>query len=464
MTMPALFALLSSVVPQQPVTPALSPAEARAIAKEAYVYGFPLVDSYRIQHAYFVDPGNPEHRGPWNQLFNTGRVFTPEDTAVQTPNSDTPYSMAGLDLRTEPLVLTLPAIEEGRYFSVQFIDAYTHNFDYLGSRTSGNGGGSFLIAGPNWSGETPAGIQRVLRAETELALLIVRTQLFRPDDIEAVRTIQAGYRLATLSAHLARPAPTPAPALQFPRPLTPETTKTSLEFFELLDFVLGLCPVHPSERELRDRFARAGIGAEGNLEVDAWSEETKKAFAQGMAEAWQVLAERSQAFAAGQVTSAEAFGSREHLANNYANRFLGAVVGIYANSAAEAIYPSYRVDTAGQPLDGSKGRYTLRFPPGQLPPANAFWSATLYKLPESLLYANDLGRYLINAPMLPDLVRDADGGLTLHIQHDSPGKDRERNWLPAPNGPFWIALRLYWPKPEVLNGTWKQPPLERAAR
>ena len=129
-----------------------------------------MVDSYRIQHAYFVDSNNPEYRGPWNEVHSSARVFTPADTAVQTPNSDTPYSMLGADLRAEPLVLTVPPIEEGRYFSVQFIDGYTYNFAYVGSRTTGNGGGKYLLAGPGWNGEKPAGIDQVIKADTEFAL------------------------------------------------------------------------------------------------------------------------------------------------------------------------------------------------------------------------------------------------------------------------------------------------------
>src|SRR2546427_916879 len=135
----------------------ITPAEARAIAKEAYVYGFPLVDSYRIQYGYFVDTKNPEFKAPWNQIKNIPRVYTPADTAIQTPNSDTPYSFVGMDLRAEPMVLTVPPIEKERYFSVQLIDAYTFNFDYISSRTTGNNGGSYLVAGPNWKGETPKG-------------------------------------------------------------------------------------------------------------------------------------------------------------------------------------------------------------------------------------------------------------------------------------------------------------------
>lgn len=441
----------------------LTPAEARALAKEAYVYGFPLVDNYRVLHSYSVDTKHPEYKGPWNHLTSVGRVFTPEDKAIQTPNSDTPYSMLAFDLRSEPLVLTLPAIEAERYYSVLFIDAYTHNFDYVGSRTTGNGGGSFLIAGPDWKGETPKGITRVLHCETQFGLALFRTQLLRPDDIENVRKLQASYRVEPLSSFLGQPAPKAAAALAYPAPLAPEAQKTSLTFFELFDWVLQSCPTHPSERELRGRFARAGLGS-GTFRAASLAPELRAAFEQGMADAWVRFGELSADFAAGKLTSGMCFGTREFLENDYEKRFFAAVVGLYGNSADEALYPSYRVDAAGEPLDGAKFRYTLRFPPGGLPPVNAFWSATLYELPASLLYANPLARYLINSPMLPDLKLDADGGLTLHIQHASPGQERESNWLPAPSGPFWIALRLYWPKPAALAGEWKQPPLLREPR
>lgn len=181
-----------------------------------------------------------------------------------------------------------------------------------------------------------------------------------------------------------------------------------------------------------------------------------------MADAWKELDEfNAVSMATGKVTSGDLFGTREALQNNYLYRFSGAVLGIYGNSKAEAMYPLYRTDADGTALDGATGRYTLRFAPGQLPPANAFWSLTMYQLPASLLVANPLNRYLINSPMLPGLRRDPDGGVTLYLQKDSPGRDRESNWLPAPNGPFMAVLRLYWPKDEAVNGTWKAPPLAR---
>jgi hypothetical protein len=438
----------------------VTPAEARVIAKEAYVYGFPMVDSYRIQYAYFVDSKGAEFKAPWNQIVNTPRVYTPADTAIQTPNSDTPYSFVGIDLRAEPVVLTVPSIEKERYFSVQLIDAYTFNFAYIGSRATGNDGGSFLIAGPNWKGETPKGVKKVIRSETEFVFALYRTQLFNPGDLGNVKKVQAGYKAQTLSAFLGTAVPTPAPAIDFIKPLTPEEEKTSPQFFNILNFVLQYCPTDPSETELMARFAKIGVGAGRTVDAGKLTPEMKSAIEQGMADAWAEFVGLTKQFDEGKVTSGDAFGTREYLKNNYLYRMGAAVLGIYGNSKLEAMYPVYAVDEAKQKLNGAN-RYTVHFAPGQLPPVNAFWSLTMYELPASLLVANPINRYLINAPMLPQLKRDPDGGLTLLIQNESPGKDKEVNWLPAPKGPFVMYMRLYWPKAEAVEGKWTAPPLKR---
>jgi len=438
----------------------LTKEEARAIAKEAYIYGFPVVDSYRIQYGYFVDRQDPEYKGPWNEVHNTPRVYTPADTAIQTPNSDTPYSFVGMDLRAEPIVLTVPAIEKERYYSIQLIDAYTFNFDYIGSRTTGNDPGSFLIAGPNWKGETPKGVKKVIRSETEFIFALYRTQLFNPGDLDNVKKVQAGYKAQTLSAFLGTAAPKAAPEVDFIKPLTRAEEKTSLEFFDILSFVLRFCPTVPSETELMARFATIGVGAGKTIEASKLSPEMKIAIEQGVADAWGELGGFEKLAAEGKVTSGDVFGTREYLKNNYLYRMGGAVLGIYGNSKQEAMYPYYAVDAAKQKLEGAN-RYTLRFAPGQLPPVHAFWSLTMYELPKSLLVANPINRYLINSPMLPQLKKDADGGLTLLIQNESPGKDKEANWLPAPKGPFSVYMRLYWPKEEATDGKWTAPPLTK---
>ena len=437
---------------------ALTAAEARQIARDAYIYGYPMVDAYRILYAYAVDRDNPEYKGPLNQIKNIDRVYTPDDKAIQTPNSDTPYSFLVMDLRTEPLVLTVPKIEKERYFSVQFIDAYTFNFDYVGSRTTGNDGGSYLIAGPSWQGETPAGVQKVIRSETQLVQAVFRTQLFKPADIDNVKKVQAGYQVQPLSSFSGAAAPTAAAPIDFIKPLSQEEQKTSLQFFNVLNFILTLCPTHPSETDLMARFAKIGVGAGKTFEAEKLSPEIRGAISAGIADAWTDFTALSKKVHAGEVTSGDMFGTRDSLENNYPYRMAAAVLGIFGNSRQEAMYPGYTVDPSGAPLDGAN-HYKLRFAPDQLPPVNAFWSLTLYEMPASLLYANNLNRYLINSPMLPQLKRDADGGLTLLIQHESPGKQQEANWLPAPKGPFVMAMRLYWPKEEALNGSWKQPPL-----
>ena len=449
-----------TTAPAAPAAEAPVPADAQAIAKEAYVYGFPMVDSYRIQYSYLVDTKDPEYKGGWNQVHSIARVFTPDDKAVQTPNSDTPYSFLGYDLRAEPLVLTVPKIDKNRYYSVQFIDLYTQNFAYLGSRTSGNAGTTVLLAGPDWSGETPKGIDQVIRSETQLGNIIFRTQLFGPDDLENVKKVQAGYKVQPLSAFLGQPAPPAAPPIDFIKPLTAQQEHTSPEFFEILNFLLRYSPTVPSETALMQRFGTLGIGPDKTFDADKLSPATLQAVKDGMADAWKAHEEQKARLDRGEITSGDLFGNREQLKGNYLNRMLAATSGIYGNTREEAIYPVLSLDSNGQPLSGAN-KYVVRFAPGQLPPVNAFWSLTMYEMPASLLVANPIKRYLINSTMLSSLKRDADGGITLYVQNESPGKEREANWLPAPKGPFVMAMRLYWPKNEALDGTWKAPKAER---
>ena len=170
----------------------LTPKERQAIAEEAFIYGFPMVMNYAVFHEYFIDKSAPGYKAPINQLYNTGRVYTPKDTTIVTPNSDTPYSFVAMDLRAEPFVICNPDIEKSRYFSVQLIDMYTFNYGYMGSRTTGNGAACHMIVGPRWTGEKPAGIGKVFRGETDFSIAAIRTQLFDPADIENVKKIQAG--------------------------------------------------------------------------------------------------------------------------------------------------------------------------------------------------------------------------------------------------------------------------------
>jgi hypothetical protein len=353
-------------------------------------------------------------------------------------------------------------VERGRYYSVQLEDGNTFNFGYIGSRTTGNEAGDYMVVGPDWKGDTPLGIKKVFRSSTQFAIAGYRTQLFNSADMDNVKKVQAGYKAQTLSAWLKRPAPPVAPAVNFPK-IDKELVKTN--FFEYLDFSLQFAPPGPEEREIRAKLARIGIGPDKIFDFKALSLEHKAELALGMkegeAKVTQAANNLGKDINGWKVSSP--FGDRAFFHGDWLLRAAGAKAGIYGNDAVEATYGLTKTLADGQPLDGSKANYTLTFAAGQLPPVNAFWSVTMYDGKTQLLIENPINRYLINSPMLPNLKKNADGSLTLYIQKDSPGEDKESNWLPAPNGPIYLVMRLYWPKteaPSILppgNGTWKPP-------
>lgn len=437
----------------------LTQAQAEKLVKDAYIYGYPIVDNYRVQYSYFIDQKNPEYKGDWNKVHNVARVFTPKDTAIQTPNSDTPYSFVGVDLRTEPVVISVPKIDAKRYYSIQMIDMFTHNFDYIGSRATGNEAGNFLLAGPDWKGKVPKNIKKVIRTETDLAFLLYRTQLFSEQDIENVKKIQAEYKVTPLSQFLGQKAPKAAPKINFIEPLTLEQQKTSPEFFNILNFTLQYTNVHPSEKAMLKSFEQIGVKAGQPFEISKLDPVVQAALPKGIEQAWASLQDRKVNYLdKGLIKSSDGFTNREKLNGRYLDRMMGAFFGIYGNSPEEAIYPQYFVDSTGQPLDGNN-KYELTFPAGKLPPAKSFWSLTMYTQPESLLYENELNRYLINSSMLDKLAKNKDGSITLYLSNQAPSEDKKANWLPAPKGPFVSIMRIYWPEQSVIDGTWTQPKL-----
>jgi hypothetical protein len=443
-------------------SPGPSIAETKAIAEEGYIYGLPIVMNYAIMQEYAVDRGGPQFKAPFNQIKNEPRVFTYEDTAVVTPNSDTPYSFLWMDLRAEPMVISVPAVDKKRYYSVQLIDGNTYNYGYIGSRATGNGPGDYLVAGPEWKGEIPAGIKKVYYSTTPFSLAGFRTQLFNPADMPNVEKVQAGYKAQPLSAFLKQPAPPPAPKIDF-SPATSAGIKT--HFYEYLDAALPYVPLSPEDKDIRTRLARIGVGPGKAVAFQDLSPEQKAAVLQGMKDGDdkvdKFLSSGLKDINGWSVGSF--FGDRDFYKGNWLMRAGAAKGGIYGNDAVEATYPATRKDVTGQTLDGSKHNYTLTFPAGQLPPVNAFWSVTMYDGKSQLLIKNPINRYLINSPMLPHLTKNADGSITLYIQKDSPGPAKEANWLPAPNDTIYLVMRLYWPKdtpPSILPpgyGTWKPP-------
>ncbi|WP_224790503.1 DUF1254 domain-containing protein [Pseudomonas fluorescens] len=422
----------------------------RSIAQEAWIYAYPMLMHYQTLEKQLLDPAAPEYVGGFNRFRHYSQLYTPNNREIVTPNNDTPYSWAWLDLRSEPQVLSVPAVDEQRYYVHQLVDQYTHNFGYVGVLRTGREAGDYLIAGPDWQGPTPPGIKGVLRSETAIVMILGRTGLKNAEDLPAVRALQQQYRLRAFHSYIGGPAPVAAPSIAWPA--WDSKTGLGLDFIAVLNRILALCPTHPAEQALRERFARIGIVPGEGFDVAALPVDKRQALIDGIQDAQaQLKAAVSQVR-----TTLGLFGTREALHGNYLNRAVAAHVGIYGNSVEEAFYTGTRLDNQGQPLQGGR-RYRLRFAPGQLPPASEFWSLTLYDLPDRQLVANAINRYCLSSR--DPLQRDAEGGLTLVMQ--TPAPDAQDNWLPTPvSGAFTLVLRLYGPQRQVIEQQWQMPAVE----
>ena len=468
--MAALAATMAKPTPAMAQTRAEWPnlLEAKDIAEEGFIYGLPLVMNYAVMHEFAVDRNSGQFKAPFNEINNQHHVATPTDTAVITPNSDTPYSFIWLDVRAEPMVISVPAVAKERYYSVQLIDGNTYNFGYIGTRATGTEAGNYLVVGPDWKGGTPTGIKQVFRSTTPFPLALIRTQLFNPDDMPNVEKIQAGYKGQPLSAFLKHPAPPAAPKIEF----VPATTAGIKDnFFQYLDAALRYVPETPRDKAIRARLAKIGIGPGRTFDFKDLSLEHKAAILvamkQGDDKVDKWLASGNKDINGWNVGAF--FGDEAFYNGDWVMRAGAAKGGLLGNDAVEAMYPYTRTDATGERLDGSKHKYTITFPPGQLPPVNAFWSVTMYDGKSQLLVKNAINRYLINSPMVSAMKKDADGSLTLYLQKDSPGPDKEANWLPAPDDTIYLVMRLYWPKPtppSILpagEGTWQPPGVKRVS-
>ncbi|MBY5735933.1 DUF1254 domain-containing protein [Rhizobium leguminosarum] len=442
--------------------------EAKDIAEEGFIYGLPLVMNYAVMQEFAVDRNSGQFKAPFNEINNMHKVASPADTAVITPNSDTPYSILWLDLRAEPMVISVPTVEKERYYSVQLIDGNTYNFGYIGSRTTGSEPGSYLVVGPDWKGEKPDGIKQVFTSSTPFVFANFRTQLIDAEDMANVEKVQAGYKAQPLSAFLKQPAPPAAPTIEF---LPATTAGIKKNFFEYLDVALQFVPDSSRDKDIRAKLARIGIGPGKTFEFKDLPLEHKAEMLVGMKQGddkidkW--LASGNKPINGWNVSSL--LGDEAFFNGDWLMRSGAAKAGLYGNDAAEAMYPFTRTDASGKPLDGSKHKYTITFPPGQLPPVHSFWSVTMYDGKSQFLVKNPINRYLINSPMLPGMKKNEDGSLTLYVQKDSPGADKEANWLPAPDGTIYLVMRLYWPKteaPSILpagKGTWQPPGVKRVS-
>jgi hypothetical protein len=428
----------------------------RDTAAEAWLLGHPILENYRTLYAQAVDAADPRYVGGFGCFRHYTEPFGPGDTDVVTPNNDTPYSWAWLDLRAEPWVVSVPAID--RYYLLPFHDLDTTYAGFIGSRATGRGPGHYLLAGPGWDGPKPSGVAGVLHADSQLVGCVGRTCLAgtAPAQVRELAAVQKKYSLTPLHEFADIPEPEPAPEPAWP-PWDEERVQ-GLGFFAYLDFLLGFFPPPPAQLELRARLAALGVTGAGTFDPGELDAGTREAMSLGMAEARA----RLQAAAAVTVDSRGLFGTRARLGEDHLKRGVAADMGLYGLPQDEAWYGGWLTDDTGAALDGSAHDYRLHFTRETLPRAEFFWSATLYRLPERLLVANPINRYSIG-DRTPGLAYAAAGGLTLHISHAAPSEPgHAANWLPAPDGPFTVVLRVYGPSHTISEGEWTLPPLTRA--
>jgi hypothetical protein len=439
----------------------ITPEEVRSITEEAYTFAFPILDSYKMLFAQALYPDSGAYEGPLNVLRHNSELLGPDYTLIVRPNNDTLYSLAWLDLRAEPMVLSVPAVPLDRYYSFQLIDLYTHNFAYVGSRKTGPEPGYYLITGPGWTGEVPEDVTAIIPCETAFATALGRTAVFGPEDVPNVAAIQAGYAVEPLSS-FAGTEPPPSVAAPQLLPYNPDQAR-SAGFVALINALLPYLGQRPSGAELWQRFAAIGIGADFNR--DGLDAESRTAMDEGVAAALEKIETEGAELGSrqnGWTLTEAAFGTREAMQGRYLRRAAAAFFGLWGNDLEEAYYPEASVDGDGNPLDASEHDYVLHFAADELPPVKSFWSLSMYKLPQQHFIHNPINRYTLG-DRTQGVVYGDDGSLTVYLQHESPGKDKESNWLPAPDGPFSLQMRCYWPEPERLDPLYVPPPVTKTA-
>jgi len=433
----------------------LTPDEARHIADEAFVYAYPMVHGYRALHWLGI------RKGGFNRLDHYRHIIDPTDDLnmeVQI-NLDTLYTLVPVDLRAEPLVLTVPPID--RYYSIQFSDLYMHNYFWVGTRTTGSGSGNYLITGPDWSGDLPEGITDLIYTETWVTYFIIRTVVNGPEDEPAVNAIQDGFTLQPLSRFQGREeAPITDPGWPWPS----REMLLGLPTYPYLNFLLTLAPPRDDEVELMQEFARIGIGPGLEFDIEQFPAEIQQAIEEGAHDALKRITAKKDDVSHrenGWWVVPRIRGNKELLSGSPEKRFTRAVqamFGIYGTDQEECTYFPARFDADDQRIDGGKYDYRLHFPVP--PPVEGFWSVTAYDTATEFLVPNDLGRYALGDRS--DLIVDEDGGITLYLQHDPPPEELIPNWLPIPTIEVLIVLRMYYPDPSAYTeGGYVPPGIER---
>ena len=430
---------------------------AYAVGMQAYIFGFPWILLPQIRWQWVTQPTDPNMTpcAPLNRFWHGRKLSTAEYRGGGSPNNDTMYSIAWLDLGKEPIVLSVPAVGE-RYYTFEMASMDSDNFAYVGSRTTGTEKGDYAIIGPGWTGKLPDGVKALPPSRTPSAVIFGRTLVYGPEDVENVRTLQDRYHLTPLSqwgkkvemASGRRDVWKPADAKTDP-----------LAVWKTMNRAMSENPPHEAHQPLVRSFSRIGVGP--GQDVEKMDDATKRGLIRAAKDGMKLLRDAREAGLGKNVngwTYPAASMGRAGLKDDFlvraASQCLG---GIISNDPEEGVYLNTWRDAEGRRLSG-ENRYVIRFAPAQIPKVEAFWSVTLYGMDDNFV-ANPLDRYKLGTYPTEQLKPDPDGSLTLYVQKDTPGKDKESNWLPAPEGDFRMVLRTYVPSPEIVKQEWAPPPV-----
>ena len=448
----------SQAINSEPVTP----EEAHAIGMDAYLYFYSVL-SMDVTRKQFtnIEAGKEPGKGPMNSVSNIPEYPPADFKGVVRPNFDTLYSSIWLDLIEEPVVVSVPDTE-GRYYLFPMLDMWSDVFASPGWRTTGTEAANYLVTPPGWTGAVPDGLEQI-KAPTPYVWIIGRTKTDGPADYEAVHKIQAGYKVSPLS-RFGKPAEPltvkidPTVDMKTPPKIQVDTMPAD-KYFSYAAELLKTIPPHITDEPILARMKKIGIEPGKSFDVSKLDPAIQKALASVPEEAQALMKWKVPTLA--RVVNYWSLNTDTMgvYGNYYLKRAIIAQLGLGANLPEDAIYPLNLGDEAGKPLDGAASQFKIHFAKENLPPVDAFWSITLYDN-EGFQVANELNRFAVSSWM--PFKFNSDGSLDLYFQNESPGQDKEANWLPAPKGPFNLTMRLYAPKSAALTGKWSPPPVVKA--
>ena len=454
---------LSSLRAEGPLLGAVEGGEEFWLATDAYIYGYPLVTMEMTRRVITNVQAVEGTRGPMGQFIKLRQYPDASFRDVTAPNADTLYTMAWLDVGKEPWVLSIPDMKD-RYFLVPMLDGWTNVFQVPGKRTTGTGAQTYAITGPGWKGSLPPGVKEY-KSPTSIVWILGRIYCTgTPEDYAAVHALQDQFALVPLSSYgkpYSPPAGTVDPSIDMKTAVREQVNRMdTVSYFTLLAQLMKANPPATADAPELAKFAKIGLVAGKDFDASKLDPDFAKRIPQVAFDRimLQFKVGKSVKNINGWMFDTEAgvYGT------DYLNRAFITAIGLGANRVQDAVYPTSLKDADGKVYDGAD-KYVMHFPKGQMPPVRGFWSITMYDA-NYFFVANPINRYSISARQ--NLKANPDGSIDLYIQNQSPGADKESNWLPAPKDKFILMLRMYWPNeksPSIIDGTWKPPAAKKVA-